>query len=175
MKKTFGLRAAACMILASFALSACGGGGGSSNDTPAPPGAPPVTGPINTGPAEGSGVIPAAAVVVINDRYSGSADLKTAATGFATAAVTQWQAASRTGVYDDKLALVSVHAQLCLSARAERLGKPVTEADLVQLLGALASTRELFTMMRQSDRLQSGHPLILSVSETKACAKAGGL
>jgi hypothetical protein len=174
-KTTLGLKAISCAVLMSLALSACGSGGNSAESASAPA-TPPVATPGATPPPVAStSPISAAAVAVIDERYSSAPDLKSAAMGFATAAVTEWQAASRTGVYDEKLALQTAHSQFCLSARAERLGKPITQAELIQLVGALTSTPELFAAMRKADSLQSGHPMVLSSGETQACAKAGSL
>lgn len=176
MKRTFyKARPFACAVLVALVMSGCGGGGSSGASATPPPatGTPSPVPPPNTPPQNTS--IPSATRALIVERYSASPTMAAAATGFAGAAVDQWNSASATSTYNEKLAVTAAHAEICMLQRAIRLGAPVTSADLARFLGTLASTPELFAAMRKSNKLQDGNPLSLSTTETSACAQAGGL
>lgn len=175
MKRTFyKARPLACAVLIALVVTACGGGSSGASATPPPsPGTPGPVPPPNTPPQNPA--IPAATRALIVERYSASPGMAAAATGFASAAVVQWNTASATGIYNETLALTASHAEICMLQRAIRLGAPVTSADLVTFLSTLASTPELFAAMRKAHKLQDGNPLSLSTTETSACAQAGGL
>lgn len=118
--------------------------------------------------------LPEAATKLIRDRYSSDPALRRAAEGFAANTVNHWRVNTATGLYDDELSRKSGNSQMCWTARVERtLNRPVTAKELRKFLAALASTRELVTAHKASNRLQSGHPLILSSSEKASCRKAG--
>lgn len=123
-------------------------------------------------PPPGAG-IPEAARKLIAAKYSSVPDLQRAAEGFANNQVGQWRAARATGTYDDELARKAGNSLMCWTARLERtLNRPVTEKEIMEFVGALSSTKELFSASRTSDSLQSGHPLILSASEESSCHKS---
>jgi hypothetical protein len=118
--------------------------------------------------------LPDTATKLIAEKYSYAPDVKRAAEGFAVSTVEHWRAAVATGKYDEELSLKSVHGQMCWTARLERtLKRDVTSAELLEFVAAISSTKELFSASRESDHLQSGHPLAFSSAEATACRKAG--
>lgn len=117
--------------------------------------------------------LPETATKLIGEKYAFAPDVQRAAEGFANNLVRQWRAAVATGTYDDTLAREAGNSQMCWTARMERtLNRPVTETEILEFVGALTATRELFSASQASDHQQSGHPLIISSSEAAACSKA---
>lgn len=172
-------------ILVLFTLSACGGGGGSNSSNTAstqgsaalnnPSASPtsPSSGASTSTAAQTTVTLPAPLTALIARRYSATPDLQKAATGYATALLTKWTTAAKTGVYNEKLSLMSGNAQRCLDAKNERLGTPMTLSDVRDILAAAASTPELFQAFVKADTLASGHPQEFAMSEAIACPLGG--
>jgi len=117
--------------------------------------------------------LPSSAATLIDQRYSSSTELRRAAEGFAIAAVTHWRAAVATGRFNEGLRAKAVSAQLCLSARSDRLQQSMSHEELASFIGALTSTPELRRAHQKANQLSSGRPVTASTNEAKACAIAG--
>jgi hypothetical protein len=146
-------------------LSACGGSPGSASS---PLGGGP-SGPI---PEKGQGLTPQT-IALIEKKYGHSPELKEAALAWAEAEEAQMAEEIRKGVFDKNATLKSAHAQLCLSIKGERLGTPLAIEEISKFVATWSVTPDRLRAVVRSNKLASGNPLTLYMSEAKACGARG--
>jgi hypothetical protein len=165
MKKSLTLKVllGAAVVLS---LSACSGSPGSASS---PLGGGP-SGPI---PEMGQGLTPQT-IALINKKYGHSPELKESALAWAEAEEAQMADEIRTGVFDKKATLKSAHAQLCLTIKGRRLGSLLATNEISKFVATWSVTPDRLRAVVRSNRLASGHPLTLYMTEADACRAAKG-
>jgi hypothetical protein len=113
-------------------------------------------------------------IAYINKRYGHIPELREAAMFWAATQEARLAEETLTGGFNKATALRTAHALICLSAMGDRLGQPTSGEDITNFVATFATTPDRVRALARSNKLASGHPLRLYMSEERACRAAKG-